>query len=730
VKPIDSSGSDGLLSEFESVLQRSGGADPLDALAEIVTNPSLPRRVGTLLNLQGTRIGDVRLVRLVGLGGMGATYEALDKDGARVALKLVGAVSEAQLERFQAECDALAKLSHPNIAGYRGSGVLDDGRAYLVMDFVEGENLEDLLDDVASVDPQSPLSGQLTREISGPRESIHESPRWRRRILRMLAKVAEALHAAHQSGIVHRDVKPGNIMVGAELEPVLVDFGLARDLFRGVSLTRSAAVMGTVAYMAPEQLGHHDSRVGPRTDVFALGLVLYRALVGEDLRMDPADVLLAGNRKLVIDSKVHQALPKDLLGILYGALDHRPTARYRDARALADDLRAASESGEVSARSPGLLRLLLRRRAGKVAVLALLVVASALTAWALWPHEPYYVRFDAIHDVGTLTLDGDRKFGTPTGLIELEPGEHRFALSNHDFVDIERTFVVGERQVTAINLRTISENSESRPRIRGAAPGRSAAQSPALLSVEIAPDVARRPGFKLTIDGAEHEVTGDWIGLAPGLHDITCQTTDGLMERQRITLQPNEAQSIQLLARPLLSVEGSFRLTWQHAEAPLPRGLSLHLDDGVVRFMNDAKDSQAAKHELGLRTCIAPLVADRWLTATLEVAFPEPMYAVAFWLQSEIKYDLADLEIWYQVDDADWLRERLNDREDENTQIFKRTVDVQLGSRGTRTLRVRARMRTDRVPSTWSALEHLTGFSNSGDYRAPAFAVVGDPTPR
>ena len=106
----------------------------------------------------------------------------------------------------------------------------------------------------------------------------------------MVATVADALDHAHEAGVVHRDVKPANILLSRDLDPILIDFGLGRDLFQDHSLTRSGAVMGTLSYMAPEQL-QGRGKIDGRADIFALGLVLYRALTGKELRADVSDVI-------------------------------------------------------------------------------------------------------------------------------------------------------------------------------------------------------------------------------------------------------------------------------------------------------------------------------------------------------------------------------------------------------------------------------------------------------
>lgn len=151
------------------------------------------------------------------------------------------------------------------------------------MDLVEGINLEMLLTTLNSSDPlasKQPVVLNLLREVTVRGAGLWESKRYRRRMLRILADVALGLHAAHQSGIIHRDVKPANVLIREDLSPVVIDFGLARDLQNRVSFTKSRAAMDTLVYMAPEQLLRDPGAVDRRTDIYALGLVLYRAMTG------------------------------------------------------------------------------------------------------------------------------------------------------------------------------------------------------------------------------------------------------------------------------------------------------------------------------------------------------------------------------------------------------------------------------------------------------------------
>src|SRR5262249_37102618 len=205
--------------------------------------------------------GRYRVLKLLGKGGMGAVYLAEDSQlGRRVALKLpsfaAGAPPE-RVERFLSEARSAAALHHPNICTLYDAGQ-EGGRPYLTMAYLEGRSLAD------AIDPDRPMP--------------------QRQAAALARKVAEALGHAHERGIVHRDLKPANVMLTAAGEPVVMDFGLAKRLAEedagAAKLTRDGAVMGTPDYMAPEQVRGETERIGPHTDVYALGVLLFELLTG------------------------------------------------------------------------------------------------------------------------------------------------------------------------------------------------------------------------------------------------------------------------------------------------------------------------------------------------------------------------------------------------------------------------------------------------------------------
>ena len=197
-----------------------------------------------------------RVEALLGHGGMGVVYWAWHlRLNRAVALKMLLAgpcARPEELERFLREAQAVAALRHANIVQVYDVGDVD-GRPYFTMEFVEGGNLA---------------------------EQIQGVPQPARQAAALLATLADAIHAAHQSGIVHRDLKPGNILLTADGTPKVTDFGLARRLEGDGRLTLSGTPVGTPSYMAPEQARGDKRALGPATDVYALGAILYELLTG------------------------------------------------------------------------------------------------------------------------------------------------------------------------------------------------------------------------------------------------------------------------------------------------------------------------------------------------------------------------------------------------------------------------------------------------------------------
>jgi eukaryotic-like serine/threonine-protein kinase len=266
---------------------------------------------------QPTAFGDYDLLEFIAEGGMGVVYRARQRSLDRiVAVKMIRAERLAgpqHVERFHREATAAARLQHPHIIAIHETGEIQ-GQHFYSMDYLAGRSL-------AAVVRESPLSG--------------------RRAAAYVRTVAEAIQYAHEHGVLHRDLKPSNILVDAEDAPHVTDFGLARLLEGGADVTLSGQVMGSPSYMSPEQAAGHSHAVGPRTDVYALGAILYELVSGRP--PFKADTSLE-TLKLVVETEPvplrrwNPRLPRDLETICLKCLEKEPRRRYASAQDLADEL--------------------------------------------------------------------------------------------------------------------------------------------------------------------------------------------------------------------------------------------------------------------------------------------------------------------------------------------------------------------------------------------------------
>lgn len=323
--------------------------------------------------IQGRRVGGVSIVERLGQGGMGVVYLAeQEHPRRRVALKLLRSQfdSAASRRRFEFEAEVLARLDHPAIAKVHGAGT-EDGLGgsvpYIVMELVEGaRHLVDHCD----------------------RESLDA-----RRRIELVLRIADAVEHAHRRGVLHRDLKPGNVLVDHHGDPKVIDFGLARRTedeaasFR----TRAGEVLGTLAYMSPEQAGGDPEAIDVRSDVYALGGILYRLLTGQPPH-GVAELPLTEALRVVRDSRIrppsdwNPELAGDLESVMLGALEGDLDERYATVHAFRSDLRRYLDSQPIERVPPGpwrRARLYVRRNRRSVAVAALLagslLLASAVS---------------------------------------------------------------------------------------------------------------------------------------------------------------------------------------------------------------------------------------------------------------------------------------------------------------------------------------------------------------
>ncbi|MCI0339962.1 MAG: serine/threonine protein kinase [Planctomycetales bacterium] len=309
------------------------------------------------------KIGPYEVLGELGRGGMGVVYRAGDPAlGRIVALKVLPAGSHPEYrERFLREGRVAARLRHPGIVSVHAAGVAeasggpaDAGAAYLVMDLIDGESLADLLD----------------------REALPPD-----RAARIVEAVARALAHAHAQGVIHRDVKPGNILLDKGGVPHLADFGLAREVEGGAALSQSGAAVGTPHYMSPEQLEARPGGVDARADIWACGIVLYECLAGERPfgGSTPVAVLtqVATREAPPLRAKAPQ-VPRDLETIVLRCLERDPARRYPTAEALADDLGRFVRGEPILARPASAFYRIRRHVARRKAAFVVALVAAAV----------------------------------------------------------------------------------------------------------------------------------------------------------------------------------------------------------------------------------------------------------------------------------------------------------------------------------------------------------------
>jgi len=291
---------------------------------------------------QPTQLGRYQIVRVLGRGAMGEVYEGLDPRLDRsVAIKVISTACDADPElrasysaRFIREAQAVARLNHPHIVGLYDFGE-ESGVAYMVMELVRGEEL------AAWFDMTQDFHLEFTLEDA----------------VRMTCELLDALGYAHRSGVIHRDIKPANVMLSHDLTVKLTDFGVAHMAALNAAaqddqMRDGAEMVGTPSFMSPEQIT--GQAVGPQSDIFAVGIILYQFLTNE--RPFRGAGMFAVQQKILHEQPVPPTLLNPLLGpafdrVLARALAKRPDERYPSAEAFRDDLRRALD-GDTLAPSP------------------------------------------------------------------------------------------------------------------------------------------------------------------------------------------------------------------------------------------------------------------------------------------------------------------------------------------------------------------------------------------
>lgn len=430
---LDLAGRKALLAEtadaaLRADLERMLAADVAPGALDTASGADVRARVQYLLDdanrgasLVGHCLGPWRIQRMLGSGGMGRVFLASRENGEfeqHVALKLLraGPIDELTRGRFREERRVLARLAHPNIARLLDGGVAADGEPWYAMEYVDGAPLTDWCD---------------ARGLS-----ITER-------LRLFCKVCDAVDFAHRHLVVHRDLKPGNILVNAEGEPKLLDFGIAKLLPAVGGQTRSDTRMMTPEYAAPEQL--RNEAVSTASDVYALGAILFELLTGRRAFPDPFGsrdppsavracaapeplISTRASARAAVPRHLRNQLRGDIERILRGALEPDPARRYRSVGVFTVDLRRHLRGDPISLRRDRAYRLgkfvhryRLGVAAGSLAALALLAT-SGFALWQAHTARAQAMRADAVKDFMVevfVSADPSRHPGTGSSMRAL-----------------------------------------------------------------------------------------------------------------------------------------------------------------------------------------------------------------------------------------------------------------------------------------------------------------------
>ena len=355
------------------------------------------------------RLGDFEIVREVGRGGMGVVYEARQVSlNRKVALKVLAAglgLTSAAVARFHREAEAAAKLHHTNIVPVYATGE-QDGTHFYAMELIEGTSLDHILRQAKQVSRAHQPSDVTT---SSPPELVETGPYVKSSIptgpalelgssalgsggsyfdavARMVADVADALEHAHRNGVIHRDVKPSNLLLAPNGRLSVNDFGLARMLEQP-GMTMTGEFVGTPAYMSPEQIAAGRTPLDHRSDIYSLGATFYELLTlqrpfpGERRDQVLAQIL---HKEPKPPRKVNKKVPVDLETICLKAMEKDPDRRYQTAGKLAEDLRHFVNRFAIKARRAGLvvrLKKWIRRNPGLAAGLACALLATGVATF-------------------------------------------------------------------------------------------------------------------------------------------------------------------------------------------------------------------------------------------------------------------------------------------------------------------------------------------------------------
>lgn len=275
--------------------------------------------------------GQYEVIEEIASGGMGTVFKAVQKDlGRIIALKVLHEEEETpeRIRRFLREAEAAGKLKHPNIVGIHQVGVVD-GRHFFSMDYIDGVPLSVLIQSRQNVDLED--------------------------FLNIIVELGRAVHYAHERGVVHRDLKPANVLIDMEGHPQITDFGLAKILDTHSRLTKSDTIIGTPFYMAPEQTRGENDKIGPATDVWGLGIILYEMITRRLPFVGKSSIELyhkINHEEPVPPRKINPQIPKEIEYITLKAVAKELEDRYKTAKEIADDVEKYLDGEQLVFRDP------------------------------------------------------------------------------------------------------------------------------------------------------------------------------------------------------------------------------------------------------------------------------------------------------------------------------------------------------------------------------------------
>jgi tetratricopeptide (TPR) repeat protein len=498
----------------------------------------------------GESIGRYRIVRRVGAGGMGVVYLAndprLDRPAAVKLLPPHLTLDPAARRRFEEEARAASALDHPHIATVYEVGDAPGGRLYIAMAYYEGETL---------------------------REALDRGPLPIRGVLELGAQIASALAAAHRHGIVHRDVKPANVVVTEEGVAKLVDFGVAKAA--GRALTRTGALPGTVAYMSPEQTA--GDVVDPRTDVWAMGVMLYEMLAGRHPFVADGEQALIHRIRHDEPTALERArpgVPPELATLVSRCLSKPAAERYPDAGALLGALRAVDAGAAVHTRQPWRHALVI-----PVLVVFALAAGGVMVRWSALPVSRDVAPPGAVADRAPERADAYTEYLRGRYFLG-KRDEHSFGAARDHFrraLDLDPTFArawsgLAEAYNRLGGLSGLPQG-EAYPRARAAAEH----------ALAIDPDLADAHASLATALASYY-----WDADAAGRH-----------LRRALDLDPSAATAYEAYARHLRNL-GRFNEALVEARAAQeldPLSSSAHIEEAIIHYVAGRHDQAIAKFQ-------------------------------------------------------------------------------------------------------------------------------------